>query len=298
MPQRAESVEWATVGIGACVYGSWLAIVAGASITPSAVTIVLLSVVIAWHGSLQHEALHGHPFTSERANSLFARFPLGLRLPYSIYRRDHLRHHAAELTDPDHDTESFYVSASRWQEFGIVRRWFALLHHTLLGRFVFGPAVVTYQFFRGQVSEGLARQGIGYRRWIWHGLEVAALLVIVVVAFGVPWWVYGAAVYISHGISLVRSYLEHRWVEHGSRCATVRAGRTMSLLFLNNNLHEAHHTMPHVAWYALPAVADELGCDDASAAGAGLYSGYLEVFARFAVRPFDHPLHPADRPPS
>ena len=61
---------------------------------------------------------------------------------------------------------------------------------------------------------------------------------------------------------------------------------------LNNNLHHAHHALPNLAWYDVPAAARELHSADEAAAGAGLYRSYLEVLLRYAVKPFDRPDHP------
>jgi fatty acid desaturase len=70
----------------------------------------------------------------------------------------------------------------------------------------------------------------------------------------------------------------------------------MSLLYLNNNLHVSHHARPGVPWYQLPAVHERLAADAVAAAGAGLYTSYLDVARRFAVRPFAQPVHPGWTP--
>ena len=53
--------------------------------------------VIAWHGSLQHEALHGHPTRWKWVNKAIAAWPLNGWLPYDIYRSSHLLHHRDQL---------------------------------------------------------------------------------------------------------------------------------------------------------------------------------------------------------
>ena len=77
------------------------------------------------------------------------------------------------------------------------------------------------------------------------------------------------------------------------RSAVVEAGRLWSLLFLNNNLHYAHHKRPDLPWHALPAYyrahRDQLLREN----GGLLYrGGYLEICRRFLLRPIDSPAHP------
>ena len=73
------------------------------------------AVVIAWHGSLQHEAVHGQLAPWRWLNDAVALPPLALWMPFPIYRSTHRAHHDFEiLTDPWRDPESFYVDQSTW----------------------------------------------------------------------------------------------------------------------------------------------------------------------------------------
>jgi fatty acid desaturase len=296
MMSSDKRVEWQTVALAAGVHALWVLVVATHSLVPTWMTIGLLAIAIAWHGSLQHEVLHGHPFSSQPANEAIGSLPLSLRLPYPIYRRYHLEHHRSVLTDPVDDAESFYLSAETWSALSTWRRRGALAHHTLLGRILIGPMVGAAKLWRSQFRA--IRRGDRELGAIWarHVVVVAALLWIIVEVVGMPIWVYLIGVYAGQSLTLVRSFAEHRWVPgDGSRSAVVRSGRAFSLLFLNNNLHDAHHARPSVAWYRLPALAEELDSDAAAANGAGLYAGYRDVGRRYFVRPFDHPLHPLER---
>lgn len=287
-------VEWRTVAVAIVIYGGWLAVVLGHDLIPAWATAVTLGVVLAWHGSLQHELVHGHPFRSRAANDALGSVPLSPRVPYQAYRHFHLRHHASlHLTDPLDDTESYYLTADDWHRRSRPGRWFAVAHHTLVGRMVLGPPCELLHVWRRQLGECLRGDRRLARHWAEHLVLLAVLGVFVFGLVGMSPWIYGAGVYVGHSLGLVRSFAEHRWVEgDGTRSAMVRSGRFFSLLFLNNNLHDTHHRHPGVAWYRLPALADELESDANAAGGAGLYSGYLEIARRFAVRPLDTPLHP------
>ena len=50
------------------------------------VVLVPLAIVTAFHSSLQHEALHGHPTRSTRWNEVLVFLPLGLFVPYRRLR--------------------------------------------------------------------------------------------------------------------------------------------------------------------------------------------------------------------
>jgi len=60
--------------------------------------------LVAWHSSLQHELLHGHPTPWQGVNRAIGLIQLSLWLPYDVYRASHLAHHQDEtLTNPQHD---------------------------------------------------------------------------------------------------------------------------------------------------------------------------------------------------
>ncbi len=291
-------VEWRTVAVAVAVHGLWLAALARHGSMPWPVTVLVLGLVATWHGSLQHETIHGHPFRSQRLNALVGSLPVSLHLPYLVYRRYHWAHHdCPELTDPTDDSESFYVTAEAWESMGRVRRAIVVAHHTLLGRLVLGPIRYIAGVLVHQAREIRRGDRELARWWAAHIVAATALTLFVVMVMGVPWWQYVlGATYLGNAGTLMRSYCEHRWVEGATRSAVVRSGRFFSMLYLYNNLHHVHHADPGVPWYRLSAHADSTGGYEEAAAGAGLYRGYFELARRFLVRPFDHPVHPLERP--
>ncbi len=78
---------------------------------------------LAWHFSLQHEAIHAF-----RGVPAWLRFavvfpPLGLWFPYPFYRKSHTTHHRdINLTIPGVDTESYYVLPADWERMGPIQR--------------------------------------------------------------------------------------------------------------------------------------------------------------------------------
>ncbi len=105
-------VEWPTVAVAALIYSGWLALTWWHAALPTALIAVAGSWLVAWHGSLQHETIHGHPTRWRAVNAAIGAVPLSLWLPYGLYRDSHVAHHRSpHITDPLADPESRYVAS-------------------------------------------------------------------------------------------------------------------------------------------------------------------------------------------
>jgi fatty acid desaturase len=266
------------VGVALAIAGGFAAILVAHESIPTVVVVAFLALLGAWYNSLQHEVIHGHPTPWRAVNTAMAALPIGLVVPFAVYRRSHLVHHRADpLTSPDIDPESFYVSVETWRRYGPVRRATRLAMSTLAGRMILGPLVAAARWWRT----------ISVPRAVAHLAGVAAVLAIVAVS-GLPLWIYVVGVaWCGGALSLLRSFAEHRLPEAGTSSAVVHTGWFFSLLFLNNNLHHTHHARPGVPWFELPGLHARLDADRVAAAGAGLYAGYAEIARRYLFRPFD-----------
>src|SRR6478609_6206751 len=100
--QRSRlAVEWPTLTLAVFIYAAWSLLTFYWASVPYIVFFLAGGWLLAWHGSLQHEVLHGHPTRSREVNDLIGWLPLALWLPYALYKRAHLKHHNDEwLTDP------------------------------------------------------------------------------------------------------------------------------------------------------------------------------------------------------
>jgi fatty acid desaturase len=100
-------------------------------------------------------------------------------------------------------------------------------------------------------------------------------------------------VYPSMSLTHVRSFAEHRADDHSQlRTNVVEAGPIWALLFLNNNLHIAHHLRPHLPWYELPRAWRAMR-HSVRGAGVVFSGGYREVFRKYLFRPFITAEHPS-----
>jgi len=257
------------------------------------------SLLLSWYGSLQHETIHGHPTASRRINRAIGGLPLALWVPYAIYRETHIQHHrhsGRRLTELGHDPESFYLPPGHLAKVGCIRRIALRANCTLLGRVLIGPAIAMATFWSQEANK--ARVNPRRRRmWLWHAIGVAAVLSLTSGVCHISLLDYLLlVVYPSVSLTNLRSFAEHRADDHSQlRTNVVEAHPFWALLFLNNNLHVAHHTHPHVPWYELPRI-----WRDMRGAGIGvgrIFSGYGEVARDYLLRPFitaEHPFAPLD----
>lgn len=296
-PVQQRTTQWPTVFVILGVYGGFAYLTFFHRSTPWYLTVVGLGLISTWHGSLQHELLHGHGVHSERIANGLAMFTMNLWLPFADYRTSHLQHHRDDsLTDPFDDPESRYRSGAQWAALSTPMHVLLWIDRTLIGRMVVGPVLVIGSYARAQWFA--LRQNVGQARRMWLGHLVAVVLTTTWV-FGVaklPVWEFlVGSVYGGTSFTLIRSFAEHTWMPRGQgRTAIVKSRGFFALLFLNNNLHVTHHARPDVPWFRLPEVTRQLGCEAIAAQGAGLFRNYGQLFVRYALRPKCQPAFPAD----
>src|SRR3546814_16734338 len=78
-------IEWPTLAVAAGVYGAWLLVTWFHADLPAWLLPAAGAWLVAWHGSLQHETLHGHPPRRRALNTPIAWPPPGLWMPYRNY---------------------------------------------------------------------------------------------------------------------------------------------------------------------------------------------------------------------
>lgn len=289
---RVATVEVPTFVIALTIYGGWLAVTQWHAALPLPLLALLGGLLIAWHGSLQHETIHGHPTGIRTIDSLIGSAPLSLWLPYAIYRRTHVAHHATpKTTDPYADPESHYCA-----EPGGWRHRLALLEAPLAARLLIGPTIRIGLFLVDELRRAVAEPGRFGSDWLPHLVGVAAVLGwLRHVGLGLDVYLL-AFVYPGAALSLLRSFAEHRANENPRRrAAIVRRPGPFGLLFLNNNLHAAHHARPDLSWYRLPGYFRR---HRQAFAEAPAYESYLQIIRDYAWRGQDDVVHPDYRSPA
>lgn len=294
MERIARGVEWPTLGLLVGTYALWALALFGMSQVSLWLAVPLAGWAIAQHSSLQHEAIHGHPFRDARLNAALVFPALALVIPYARFRDTHLAHHQdAILTDPYDDPESNYMAERDWVSIPGWLRAVLRVNNTLAGRLLIGPMVG--QAFWLLSDWRLARKGdrAVIRGWLWHLPAMAAALALVALS-PMPIWAYLVAAYVGLSLLKIRTFLEHQAHEKArGRTVIIEDRGPLALLFLNNNLHVVHHMHPRVPWYRLPELyrsnrARYLGVNDGYR-----YGSYGEIFRRYlwaAKDPVPHPL--------
>ena len=279
------AVEWPTVAVAIAIYAGYFTLTLSYHSLPWWLVLPAGGFLIAWHGSLQHEVVHGHPTPWRWLNRALVFPSLWLWMPLEVYADTHLRHHRDEIiTDPLEDPESYYLSEADWARAGPLRRALLRFHNTSIGRLLIGPIVSVWRLL---AAEGKAFLSGDYRHtlaWLLHLLGCVPVIVWVTVVCDIPLLAYGLLfIYPGISLTLLRSFAEHRARPGvGERMAIVESGPLMSALYLNNNLHYLHHQAPRLAWYRLPArwrgSREQVLADN----GGYRFSGYWEVVRRYA----------------
>ena len=291
-----KPLDLPTLAIALMIYGGFLMLTAHFNQLPLALAAPLGAILLAWHGSLQHETIHGHPTSSRRLNTLLGGVPLSLWIPYRIYRETHLRHHRHEgrhLTDAKRDPESYYLRPGTLAGVGMVRRAIILANRTLAGRIVLGPAVAVAALWVAEARKVYV--GDTRRRLIWsrHALAVGLVLYWTVGLCHIHLGIFLAlVVYPSISLAQLRSFAEHRADANArKRTRVVESNPVLALLFMNNNLHIAHHAHPQLPWHQLPSAWKRMR-DSVRDPALVIQGGYREVFRRYFFRPLITAEHP------
>lgn len=295
MPAKTEEFETPTVFMLGITYLAW---VAGTLIWDHSalMSVLLTGVAITQFLSLQHEALHGHPFRNQHLNEALVFPALAICVPYRRFRDTHLQHHHdPALTDPYDDPETNYTDPQLWAQLSPIVRGVLRLNNTLLGRMVLGPIIGTWTFLSHDIN--LIRRGTPGVLSAWMLNFVALVPVVVWLHWAqMPALGYLCAVYLAMGLLKIRTFLEHRAHEVSrARTVVIEDRGPLSLLFLNNNFHVVHHMHPSVAWYKLPALYQARKAHFLRRNEDYRYRNYAEVFALYLMRakdPVPHPVWP------
>ncbi len=292
---QVQVVEWPTLIMIAACYVLWAAV--GVFLYPISplVAVMLLGVLIAFHGSLTHEVLHGHPFRSQMQNEAMMFTSLNLCIPYNRFRDLHLAHHQDQrLTDPFDDPESNYLDPAVWETLPRWKQQLFAINNTLLGRIVIGPIIGQALFMQSEWQSARAGDRAVLLAWALHVPGVAIVLGWVYFATDMPIWAYLIAAHIGLGLLKIRTFLEHQAHERArGRTVIIEDRGPLAFLFLNNNLHVVHHMHPRVPWYRLPQLYRDNKSRYLDRNDGYRYRSYGEIFRKFLFRakdPVSHPL--------
>ncbi len=287
--------EWPTWLLIVVIYGSFGLLTYNWDALVWPLMMVLAGYVLAWHASLQHELIHGHPSPFDGLNTFLGFWPLLIWLPYLCFKRTHIEHHrCSELANPVHDPESLYVVPEYWASAGPFERTMHRINFTLAGRMIVGPWMVVCAEIIASFKAVMNLDRVKLKSLLIHYCTLIPVLYWLLGVCQIPLWYY-LVVFVWPGTALLllRSYLEHRpESDNNRRTAIVESGALLNLLFLNNNYHVIHHAEPGLAWYDVKSAFDARPEHWLSMNGGYYYAGYSKVFRMFVFNIKDGPNYP------
>lgn len=292
---RAESkkIEYLSLSLLFACYFLWGMLIMLHASLPVWLLLPLLTVVLSFHGSLQHEVIHYHPTPSQSLNEALASAPLVLYLPFVIYRDTHRQHHVLEnISYPSKDPESYYMTSEHWQ---VLPQWLQRLYtwnNTLLGRIFIGPALCVSGFLQVEFRKLKAGDEYTLQAWLAY-LPWLVLVLICLFYWQFPLWIYALACYFSISLTSIRIFAEHQAVNKPTeRTIVVESNGFLSYLFLQNNLHSVHHKYPSMPWYELRQTYQQERESILQENGFYVFKSYLELFKYYAWKPKEGVVHP------
>jgi fatty acid desaturase len=288
--------ELPTWGVAIAIYASWATLLLNHEHVPWPIEALLAAYILAWHFSLQHEAIHGWRSLPNWLRTAIVWPPIGGWWPFELYKRSHSKHHRnTHLTYPGEDTETQYHKREDWSGYTPAFRAVLLFNQTLLGRLTVGPILRLRKLVL--VESGKLKRGdfSDVPAWLGFFLGLACVLWFVTQVADMPVWHYYLA-WVLPGISLglLRAFIEHRWGDRpGERTASVESNWFFGLLFLWNNLHIVHHLYPTLSWFEIPGFWRRNREKLLTHNGHFIFSGYFEIARRWLLKPVFVPIHPA-----
>jgi len=281
--------------VALALYSSWALLIWYATRLPWWFVAPVGAYLVAWHFSLQHEAIHAFRGVPAAVRFAVVFPPIGLWFPYPLYRKSHTTHHRdVHLTVPGLDTESYYVRRSEWASMGKLRRGLAVANQTMAGRLILGPFLRLWTLAVRETRRVAGGDPSHLPHWAIHAVTLAGLFWYISGVCHFPWWQYCLLVaYPGFGLGLLRAFTEHRAAEDSQeRTAAVESNVVFGLLFLYNNLHVVHHLKPTMPWYEIPRYYRQNRAALLADNGNFVYRGYAELAARYGFKPVFSPIHP------
>jgi fatty acid desaturase len=290
--RRFDGPTWL---VALLLYSAWGLLVWYNAVLPWWFLMPVGAYLLAWHFSLQHEAIH-----SFRGVPAWLRFavvfpPIGLWFPFALYRKSHSTHHRdIHLTVPGVDTESYYVRKQDWERMGKVGRALLVFNQTLVGRLLIGPALRLWILVSKESRRVAQGDYTHLPHWGIHAVALALLFWFISGVCRFPWWQYCLLIaYPGMSLSLLRAFTEHRASEDSQeRTASVESNVIFGLLYLYNNLHVVHHLQPSMPWYDIPRYYRENRESLLKRNGEFFYKGYAVFVRRYFLTPVFSPVHP------
>jgi fatty acid desaturase len=294
--RRIDGPTWL---VAIAIYSGWILLMRHASYLPWWVMMPIGGYLVAWHFSLQHEAIHAFRGVPRWLRRAVVYPPLSLWFPFPLYEKSHSVHHRdAYLTLPGIDTESFYIREDDWQRLHPWHRALLTFNQTMLGRLTIGPLLRLRLLIVRETQRLLRGDRSHLRHWAMQALALTVLFAFISGVCHYPLWKYALFVaYPGFSLTLLRAFTEHRAaLEPEQRIASVESNVLFGIMYLYNNIHIVHHLKPTLPWYEIPGFYRRHREELLRANGHFVYRGYAELARRYFFVPVFSPVFPASIP--
>ncbi len=236
------------------------------SITPGVGYKVLLGlafgIVLIPVYSLMHESAHNTLFENSKINVLFGQYLSTLfGVSYHFFRHCHLKHHKKNRTDEEM-WDLYYEHQNKWLRYGnlylmmIGFGYFALWLSVIL--FAFAPRLIYSDFFKKHTEiRGFLDGGDTPFKIKSSQMESIIVILFQVICLWIIDWDFKTWIifFIVHGfIWSSQNYVNHafspRDIINGGHNLIIP--KWLNVIYLNFNIHLAHHQNPNIPWIHLP----------------------------------------------
>jgi fatty acid desaturase len=222
----------------------------------------LFGVVMIPVYSLIHEAEHGVLFPAEKWNTAAGRWLCALFVvSFSFFRHCHLRHHKKNRTDLEM-WDLYYEHQNKWKRFGnlygmmlgcgYLALWLSVILFSIYPKIVYTRFFQEHNEIGGFLEGGNQEQKLRAFQWESMGVILfqASLFAVFQWPF-LPWLI----MFLVHGlIWSSQNYVNHafspRDIINGAHNLNVPVW--LKVIYLNFNMHLAHHQHPGIPWIHLP----------------------------------------------
>jgi fatty acid desaturase len=219
--------------------------------------------------SLIHEAEHGIIHSNELVNNIMGRWLSTLFIaPYTFFKHCHLKHHKKNRTDEEM-WDLYYEHQEKLKKYGTLygmmiglgyfSMWLAVLLYAI------APRLIYTRFFYSQTEIGGFLKGSERKDKVlhsrWESILVILFQVLIFYLLDLKWTAW-LTLFAMHGfLWSSQNYVNHafspRDIINGAH--NLKIPSWLKWVYLNFNLHLAHHQNPKIPWINLPDYVSEGG---------------------------------------
>jgi len=223
----------------------------------------LFAIIMVPVYSLIHEAEHGIIHTDKRINEAMGRWLSTLFIaPYTFFKHCHLKHHKKNRTDEEM-WDLYYEHQDKLKRYGTLygmmmglgyfSMWLAVVLYALAPGLIYSRFFYANREISGFLKGSDRKDKVAYSRiesWVVIVFQVSMFFVLDLK------WTSFLTLFVMHGfLWSSQNYVNHafspRDIINGAH--NLRIPVWLKLVYLNFNLHLAHHQNPKIPWLFLPA---------------------------------------------